>query len=281
VDVPEEGDIHDAKFDQYRRAINLTDTESYSDFSADYQLELYPSEEFFDIYRTNNPLYAAIGAFLCIVLTTIAFLLYDFYVRKDFNSKRELLEAKRKFVRFISHEVRTPLNSVSMGLSLLKEEIGAALGIVPDDGPLTGSHKVDKENAKEWYDLAQDVMVNTRTAIGVLNDLLNYDKVELKTLTLEYSIIPIWSLIESTVLEFKLPASAKNVSLSLDFDEVESDQEACTVSKQLTKGQRDRKVIGDNSRLTQVIRNLISNALKFNKEGGEQHKSIHIFVAFL
>jgi len=268
-----EGDRHDTGYDDYRWDIFLTDPASYNrDFSASYTLELYPTEEFFAIYRTKNPLYAALGAFLCIVLTTIAFVLYDFYVRKEFHAKGELLDAKRKFVRFVSHEVRTPLNSVSMGLSLLKEEMGAALGLELGDGPICGNHRVDEANATEWLGLTEEVMVNTKTAIGILNDLLNYDKIELKTLTLEHTIIPIWKLIESMALEFKLPASAKNVSLSLHLAGMTTDQEIKTTGSiihHLTKDQRNRKVVGDVSRLTQVIRNLLSNALKFNDDGGK------------
>ena len=85
--------------------------------STDYKLCLYPTPDFLNTYSTSNPRTASILAVLVIFVTSLFFWCYDLLVRREFSHKKELLEAKRRFMRFVSHEVRTPLNSVCMGLA--------------------------------------------------------------------------------------------------------------------------------------------------------------------
>lgn len=99
------GDIHDRNFDKYGQGISLTGTDLFSSASAEYHLTLYPTEGFFKIYSTYNPMVASIGAVCVIIFTSLLFILYDYYVRQEFSAKRGLLEAKRQFMRFVSHEV--------------------------------------------------------------------------------------------------------------------------------------------------------------------------------
>ena len=66
------------------------------------------------------------------------FFLYDRCVRKEFDARKELFDAKRQFVRFVSHEVRTPLNSVSMGLTLMNNVRGASAKALSGDHSASG-----------------------------------------------------------------------------------------------------------------------------------------------
>lgn len=66
---------------------------------------VYPTESFFSIYSTCNPLFGCIGAVCIILFTSIVFLLYDYYVHREFQSKSDLLHSKRQFMRYVSHEV--------------------------------------------------------------------------------------------------------------------------------------------------------------------------------
>jgi signal transduction histidine kinase/CheY-like chemotaxis protein len=280
-----EGDHHQQAYNKFRRSILITDHIIYEANSPVYTLALYPTDQFYEVYSTSNPTVATIGAVCAILLTSILFWLYDSLVRRELLVKKGLLDAKRKFMRFVSHEVRTPLNSVCMGISVLQQDITAALGyesleqlrdVVNYNGStiasIDGSNPHNSEQM-EWFILTEDVLRHTQIAVDVLNDLLHYDKIESGNFTIEREIVPIWHLIETSIAEFKLPAFQKNIAVSLDFAEcIPSDgsNHFCLrdSSASLSQSTLDCKVYGDASRLMQVFRNLLSNAVKFTPDGG-------------
>ena len=100
-----EGDLHDGAYSSFGESIVLTGEGLFTDSSATYTLTLYPSSYFFSVYSTNNPSVATIGAVCIIIFTSFAFLLYDALVRRVVRDKQTILDAKRRFVRFVSHEV--------------------------------------------------------------------------------------------------------------------------------------------------------------------------------
>lgn len=78
--------------------------------SNEFRLTLYPTGAFYRGYHTRNPIFATIAAVAIVLLTSLLFLLYDFAVRRNIHERDTVLQAKRNFLRFVSHEVRTPLN---------------------------------------------------------------------------------------------------------------------------------------------------------------------------
>ena len=213
-------------------------------------------------------------------------------------------KARREFVRFISHEVRTPLNAVCMGLQLLQDETTRIITVtcsktksplpkfgddqVQDEMPAEQSENSDrslphmaksadvvKENIQakltELSDLAKDIHSNSKAAVDVLTDMLNYDKVESGTLKLEITAFSIWELIEQTFSEFCQSAHFHSINYVLDFSAFNDDDGSethITSASHLPQDVKNRKVVGDKVRLSQVLRNLISNALKFTPEHG-------------
>ena len=274
-----EGDLHDSTYDEFGGSMVLLNQTHLTADSVEYKMTFYPNDELDDMYRTNNPTVATIGAVVIMLFTAALFFLYDFFVRNEFRSKSNLLTAKRQFVRYVSHEVRTPLNSVCMGLTLLQEEIALSLGFTSIEDMTTATEKKRLLRSKcdgkdnEWFQLAGEVHTNAQSSVDVLNDLLNYDKIESGTLSLELSVIKVWDLIEQTVGEFKLPAATKNIQLNLKLPgDVSGDGHA----RKLPSEVKSQKLIGDSIRITQVVRNLISNALKFTPE----NKSVSVSVSW-
>ena len=172
-----EGDLHDATYGEYQEHIVLTSDDLFSPASATYILTLYPNEDLFDVFSTPGPVVACVGSVLIIIFTSLLFFGYDSCVRKEFNAKHDLLAAKRQFVRFVSHEVRTPLNSVCMGLSLMQEEIAHALGVEAEGDSYTSSRRprkkpeavkaIAKENAADWFGLTKETLQNAQSAVDV------------------------------------------------------------------------------------------------------------------
>jgi signal transduction histidine kinase/CheY-like chemotaxis protein len=305
VYVSGEGDFHDTRFSEYGRTITLAGTVLSGASSRQYDLTLYPTEDFFEVYSTDNPMIAMLGAVLIVFVTSLIFFVYDFVVRREFSANQELLEAKRKFMRFVSHEVRTPLNAVCMGLALLQEELRQTLGRCqssegcygelnkesadateerelegcqssegcPEESDLESTH-VTKErdmiesSLNEWLALTEEICSSANSSVDVLNDLLNYDKIETGSLSLELTVFSIWSLIIETSSEFRLSAKKKMINFELDFSPLLGEKPVENLES-IPRQLRERRVVGDLIRITQVLRNLVSNALKFTPVEGK------------
>lgn len=98
------GDCHDNKYDAFKMKTEMVDPTLLSNGSMNYYVICYPNDKFYEEYTTSNPIIAAIGIVAIILMTSAIFCLYDSFVRKEFNAKQNLFEAKRMFVRFVSHE---------------------------------------------------------------------------------------------------------------------------------------------------------------------------------
>ena len=204
-----------------------------------------------------------------------------------------------------------------MGLKLLQEEIvtmlseGGAGGTSndeenissnPDDDQKDGTNRPllpletevgsqhkgkNQKQVAAVTDLSQEILTSAESAVVVLNDLLNYDRIERGDLPLENTIVDIWKLIKTLFGEFVLPYQAKGVNFVLDFsplmldlDEEERRSNNSIVDNKvsatatidavesLPRKVQERRVVGDSIRISQVIRNLVSNALKFTPQGG-------------
>ena len=301
-----EGDFHDTKYDEYARSAILYGVETNATGSATYTITLYPSEALFETFQTNSPLAVSLGFVAVICFSIGMFFLYDYFMKFESQQRKALLEMKRRFVRFVSHEIRTPLNTVGMGLALLQSEmmsgvletlrVNALLDYSDSSGeikkstsspdmPLTGTENgaTEKESKeankrkpyysqehvdlclKNWLSLTKEIHENSEAAVAVLTDLLDFDKIQTGTLKLDVSRVQIFELVHRTACQFQIHANNKHVTL-----ELVSPQVAVNALDQgrVIKEYEHLLVIGDDMKLSQCIRNLVSNALKFTPESG-------------
>ncbi len=140
----------------------------------------------------------------------------------------EANSAKSMFLANMSHEVRTPMNAVIGMLDLTLET------------DLTEDQRDNLETAKE----AADNLLN------LLNDILDISRVEAGKITLENIEFDLWKVTESISKGLSVLANKKNIQLTSHIGE-----------------QVPRFIVGDSTRLRQIIINLVTNAIKFTHEG--------------
>jgi two-component system sensor histidine kinase/response regulator len=136
--------------------------------------------------------------------------------------------AKSQFLANMSHEIRTPMNGIFGFLELLQS---------------TNLSIEQKEFVREAKS-ASDVLLN------IINDILDFSKIEAKKLTMESIGFNLITTIEDAVSLFVPKALEKGLELSA-----------------IINPSVPEEVIGDPSRLRQILNNLISNGVKFTESG--------------
>jgi len=138
------------------------------------------------------------------------------------------LTAKSEFLSTMSHEIRTPLNAV-IGMS----------------------HLLLKNDPRPDQVEQLDVMLfSANNLLAIVNDVLDYNKIEAGKISFEHIEMDVVSIIKNIVTGLKSSAQDKGIDLNLHVDNMLAN-----------------KVFGDPTRLTQVITNLVHNAIKFTPKG--------------
>ena len=144
-------------------------------------------------------------------------------------------EAKTRFLTVMSHEIRTPLNGI-LGMSDLLM-----------DAQAQASSPLDAEQ-REHLQLLRE---SARALELVINDVLDYSRIESADLRFDSAPLSPRQLLEQ-VVEMRRPAArARGLALSLSIDD--------SVPSWL---------LGDAARLAQIVDNLLGNAIKFTEQGG-------------
>jgi signal transduction histidine kinase len=140
-------------------------------------------------------------------------------------------QAKSRFLATMSHELRTPLNAV-IGFSdaLLREAASP--------------------NAGRVAEFARQINESGRNLLGLINIILDVARIESGRFDLASEVVDVGRLIRSAVRQSDAAAQAAEITLSIDLPD------------------RLPKLRGDERRMAQVLRHLLSNAVKFTELGG-------------
>jgi signal transduction histidine kinase len=154
---------------------------------------------------------------------------------REVTADRELDRMRDAFVATVSHELRTPLTSISGFLEMMQEE----------------EHGLG-ETGRRYLDV---IRRSTDRLHSLVEDLLLIAQIEAKRVELQLAPVDVAELVSRAVESVRPSADDKGVELELLSD-------------------HPPLVHGDSNRLTQVLDNLVSNAVKFTNDGGKVTVSI-------
>jgi two-component system, OmpR family, phosphate regulon sensor histidine kinase PhoR len=148
----------------------------------------------------------------------------------DITELRRLEKMRQDFVANVSHELRTPISSIKGYAETLLE------------GALE-----DKDNAKEFVSI---IYQDSNRLASLINDLLDLSKIESGKLKMSFAALDPAVLIKKAVTVIDNQAKAKSIALKIDIP------------------QSVPKIKADEARFSQVMINLLDNAIKYSSEGG-------------
>ena len=185
----------------------------------------------------NWILFLGISAFL-LALGLYARLRYTRKTQKLLQHKNEIIEAekekaeasekaKHQFLANMSHEIRTPMNAIKGMTDIL-------------------IRREPKEDQKEYLD---GIKQSSDSLLFIINDILDISKIEAGKVELEHVSFSIHELVHNvhTIMQFKAEEKSLRLAKEIPTEEL--------------------FVLGDSTRLRQILINLIGNAIKFTEKG--------------
>lgn len=146
----------------------------------------------------------------------------------------QLSEAREMFVSVMSHEIRTPLNAI----------IGMTHLLLEND---------PRENQ---VDDLKILKFSGENLLHIINDILDFTKIETGNMHLEHIVFDLCALANDSISSLQVNAKRKEIALIKRYDVA-----------------LPAMLIGDKTRLYQILMNLLSNSIKFTNEG---QVSLHI-----
>ena len=137
-------------------------------------------------------------------------------------------QAKSRFLANMSHEIRTPMNAI-LGLTELVR-----------DGDVTSTQR----------EYLSTVLASGENLLSLVNDILDLSKIEADAVTLEKTVVNLHELVFSIMKSMATQAHVKGLEL------------LCWMDSGVPEF-----ICGDKTRIQQILINLISNAIKFTKQG--------------
>ncbi len=148
-------------------------------------------------------------------------------------------KSKSEFLANMSHEIRTPLNGIMGFVDLL--------------------YKYEKDKKKQ--EKLKIIKDSSHSLIDIINDILDFSKIETGKLLIEKVPFNVSETVTQTVQLFTEKAKEKNITIKLSIDD-----------------RMPKYILGDSTRLKQVLANLLSNSLKFSSDDSQVQVSVNYLM---
>ncbi len=152
----------------------------------------------------------------------------ELLLKETKNQADKAIKTKTMFLANMSHEIRTPMNSI-IGIYNILNQTNLS------------------EEQKEFLDI---IHISSQNLLAIINDILDLSKIEAGQLKIEHKPFLLHEEIQQVIKLLSLKAKGKRIDL---FSKIQSTVPTC--------------VIGDPTRLRQILINLTNNAIKFTNEG--------------
>lgn len=194
----------------------------------------------FELWSTLSlSLHNYMAAVFLVIIMTLPGLL----IRLECTELSQKMAGKDIFIRYISHEIRTPLNTVFLGMRYTKEELERIAPMVP-------------EYIDPIIETVAEVNECCEVALSILNDMLTFDKLEEGKMTLDLKDTDLERFVRDTVNPFQILARGKDITVDVKM------------INYATGWPQSFLLRIDQHKMSQVLRNLISNAVKFTPHHG-------------
>lgn len=184
---------------------------------------------------SNEERQLIIRAYFSLIQRASGFISGLVIVLHDVTEQQRIEEERRQFVSNVSHELRTPLTSVKSYVDALQE------GAIEDP-----------EVAKSFLAVAQD---ETTRMIHMINDLLELSRMDSGTMKLETEYVNVGELFNYILNRFDMIIANDN-----------KPEKYYTIKREITNSQIWVEL--DTSKFTQVVDNIMNNAIKYSPDGG-------------
>lgn len=166
---------------------------------------------------------------LIVLVIGFIMIIIAYLITKTFSSIVEANIFKSEFINIISHEIRSPLTSLKWSVNLCEK------GALPKE-------------ILDYFSIVKDGVNKITNLIQILNDV---GKIEVKQIQLNKSLFDLVSLTNEVIKELEVFIKEKNIKLSFSFEE------------------NLPKILIDGEKIKLVIKNLLDNAIRYNREEGK------------
>ena len=150
---------------------------------------------------------------------------------RELDKQKELLRIKDEFVFIATHDLRTPVTAIKGFVRLIEQD----------------KSKLPNDVLEDFEAISQ----SSDRLNQLVNDLLQVARSDSGTITVDVEPVDVVGLIKKTEKQASLAAKEKGVKVETEFDH------------------KNKMVMADSEKLAEVMENLISNAIKYNKDNGK------------